>query len=116
MHFIGNDNSFRDPFDPRTRSWYANAMRKNGYFFSDLYFYYGTFNLGVTISRRSTDLKRVAGVDINLVSLSAMLDILSPTPNSRIAVITPGGSAIAYTNNLPHDANAFPFVLEKEKT
>ncbi len=116
LHFIGNDKSFRDPFDPRTRSWYANAMRKNGYFFSDLYFYYGTFNLGVTISRRSTDLKRVAGVDINLVSLSAMLDILSPTPNSRIAVITPGGSAIAYTSNLPHDANAFPFVLEKEKT
>ena len=116
MRFIGVDKSFQDGFDPRTRSWYTCAMQKSGYFFSDLYFYYGTLNLGVTISRKSTDSKRVAGVDINFSSLSRMLDILSPTPRSRIAIANADGSSIAYTSNLPHDNTAFPLTLTKERT
>ena len=105
-----------DRFDPRARHWYINAIASNDYFFSDPYFFYETRVLGVTVSRKSTDLKSVIGVDISLSSLSRMLDTLSPTPGTRIVIVKPNGSLVAHTKHLPRFNNTFPLTLTKEKT
>ncbi len=116
MRLLSGKKRFGDFFDPRIRPWYANAMKKNGYFFTEPYFFYETQVLGVTISRKSTDLNSVIGVDISLSSLSQTLDTLSPTPGTRIVIAKPDGSLVAHAHNLPRFDNTFPLALTKEKT
>lgn len=116
LRVISENKNFHSDFDPRSRSWYTNAKYRSGYFISDLYFYYGTAKLGVTISKRGGDSERVAGVDINVASLSRRLDFLVPTPRSRIAVINTDASLVAYTSNVADCAVSTSLMLTKEKT
>ena len=114
--FLSKKERPEDSFDPRSRHWYINAMKKSGYFVSDPYFFYETFELGVTVSRKSTDLKSVIGVDISLSSLSHILDTLSPTPGTRIVIAKPDGSLVAHTHHLSRFNDALPLNLTKDKT
>ncbi len=114
--FLAKKERPEDSFDPRSRHWYINAMKKSGYFVTDPYFFYETIELGVTVSRKSMDLKSVIGVDISLSSLSQTLDTLSPTPGTRIVIAKPDGSLVAHTHHLPRFNNTFPLMLTKEKT
>ena len=116
LSLLGKQEHPEDAFDPRTRHWHMNATKITGHSFTDPYFFYGTFELGITVARRSNDLQRVIGLDMSLYSLSQMLDTQLPTPRSRMAIVTSDGALIARTKGLPkHEYGTQP-ILTREET
>ena len=94
-----------DPFDPRTRSWYSEAMQKESVFSTPPYRFFATKDLGVSIVRRSVDKKSVIGIDLRLHSVAKLLEQQLPTPHSVMALVNmPENSLIAYVRGGDKDA------------
>lgn len=67
-----------DPYDPRTRPWYIEALEAGGPVWTDTYIFASSGKLGVTyatpIYDETDDLWGVIGVDLSLESLSHTLE------------------------------------------
>lgn len=85
-------------YDPRTRSWYKDALSHNQTLISDSYLFFTTQKVGVTISTQAEKTRTVVGVDIALDSLDEALNRQKVTPNTQLALVTPAGKLIAHAN------------------
>ena len=94
--------NFKDRlFDPRTRVWYRQALQSLDFVSTAPYHYFSSNEAGVTISHVSKDGNSVVGIDMTLDLLSEKQRNLRPTPSSRIALIKPDGSLVAYVRDAP---------------
>lgn len=100
LNALGRDIHIEGLFDARTRPWYINAMDQEGNSITDPYVFYETDELGITVSHRSIDGQSVVGLDMNLETLSQMLEAQLPTPRSRVAIARPDGGLIAQARGL----------------
>lgn len=83
-------------FDPRTRVWYEQALQDSGPVSTSPYHYFNSNEAGVTFSHASPDGKSVTGIDVRLDVLFEKFRKLLPTASSRIALLKPDGSLVAY--------------------
>jgi HD-GYP domain-containing protein (c-di-GMP phosphodiesterase class II) len=97
-------------FDPRGRPWYAQAMQGADMAVTVPYLFFTTREIGTTFARRSADGTAVAGVDLTLDTLSALLRSMRPTPSAELAILNEQGELLADA-----DSAAYPFV-EKNGT
>jgi adenylate cyclase len=98
----------KDRFDPRTRPWYAAAQGGEGVFWSDVYVFFTTQDLGITVSSAvrsaANDLEAVVGADISLAALGDFLAGLEIGRSGRAMIVTREGGIIG----LPREAGADP--------
>lgn len=87
--------------DPRDRPWYIGA--KNTYpekFWSDLYIFNTTHELGITVSQswkdsQENDLEVTLAYDISLQAISGIIKKIKPTKNSQV-MIANGNNYLLY--------------------
>ncbi len=74
---IERENTPTDPYDPRKRPWYTQAVQSRAIGWTDPYIFYTSKQPGVTIAGPSywedNSLKGVVGVDIDLKELSSFV-------------------------------------------
>lgn len=102
-------------FDPRTRSWYTQALEEDDTVVSSPYVFHTTRQLGYTLSQRAANSQAVIGMDISIYSMNKQLRSLIVTENSEVALVDSDGRVLAYPDgprlsrpdegeevNLPH--------------
>lgn len=82
-------------FDPRTRPWYASAMRSESSTITAPYLFFTRQVVGATLSQRSASGKAVVGLDATLQDLAVELRDLKITPGSQVAIVDETGSIVA---------------------
>ncbi|MAY71850.1 MAG: hypothetical protein CME82_10415 [Halomonas sp.] len=82
-------------FDPRTRPWFQQAPEGDAPFLTAPYVFFNTGEIGISMARRSGD--AVVGLDVASRDLGVGLDDLRLTPQTRMAVVTASGQALATT-------------------
>lgn len=82
-----------DEFDPRARPWFVNASAAPGVALTDVYRFVGSGNPGVSLSQRTG--AAVAGVDITLGALDALLDEMPEAQSGLVAIASAGGDVLA---------------------
>lgn len=92
----------REHYDPRVRPWYEMALESNDVIRTPIYDFYAIKKKGYTLSRRiqTDDIKKnkrttVFGADIKLDYLTKELELLKPSPNSKISLVDDNGNLIA---------------------
>ena len=85
-------------FDPRTRPWFADAMRSAEPIITTPYVFFTTHLLGVTVARRAEHGRAVVGADITLSQLSETLHRVRITPSSQLAIFDAQGQVIAFSD------------------
>lgn len=95
---ISSRDRQRDNYDPRTTTWYRNAVNQEGIVWSDPYLFRTTRDIGVTASMR-LDYRMngdVIGADIKLEDISSLFAALTEQISGMTAqLITNDGSVIA---------------------
>jgi HD-GYP domain-containing protein (c-di-GMP phosphodiesterase class II)/HAMP domain-containing protein len=84
-----------EPFDPRLRPWYQNALSSDGQITTKPYGFFTSKKLGTTLARHLGD-NSVLAADLMLEDLSATLSKHKITANSELVLIDPDANAIAY--------------------
>ena len=84
-------------YDPRTRSWYQEARLAPAWVRAAPYVFFTTQEVGTTIAREG-DGGAVAGADVTLASLSAIMARLRPVPGAEIALIDSDGLLVAHAD------------------
>jgi class 3 adenylate cyclase len=92
-----------DPYDPRSRPWFASAVSAQGNIvWSDVYVFFTGRQPGITASiairDRSNSLVGVVGVDILIDRLSAFLADLKVGRTARKMIVDGNGRVIAYSD------------------
>ncbi|MBK8175081.1 MAG: GAF domain-containing protein [Rhodospirillales bacterium] len=100
-HVLSRTEDPSDTYDPRTRSWFIDALRAaNQVSWTDLYIFFTDRTPGITVSRQlATPADRpaeVAGVDISLKALSGFLAGLEIGKTGRAMIIDHEGRLVAY--------------------
>ncbi len=85
-------------YDPRTRPWYIAALKSTELIQTDPYMFFTTGHVGQTVARRAEHGRAIVGADVTLTQVSETLAQARPTPSSELAVITPDGSVVAYSD------------------
>lgn len=93
----------RDPvptdFDPRTRPWYAPALRSGRVELSDLFVFVSNNEPGFTLSRAfRAAMPGVFGASLAATDLSEFLNKQRITPSSLCFIFTRAGEIVAYPN------------------
>ena len=86
-------------YDPRNRAWYAAARLHDEPIFTEPYVFFTTREAGATFARQALTQGSngaVAGVDVTLAEVSALLRQKSITAHSELALIGPRGDVVAY--------------------
>ena len=85
-------------YDPRTRPWYKAIRPETGMYWSDVYRFQSTHELGITgscpILDRKGSLQAVVGVDITLDSLAEFVASQRLVKNGKIFIINDAGEVI----------------------
>ncbi len=93
----------RDAFDPRTRPWFTGARTSDRPYWSDVYVFFTSRQLGVTVAERARARPdAVVGGDIQLDALSAFLRALRIGATGQALILDASGRIIA----APHLAGA----------
>ena len=96
----GDETDPDDTYDPRDRAWYRGASASAGPFWTDVYVFFTTRQLGVTVAQaaRNRDGKTiaVAGGDIALQALSGFLGNRAIGKNGRAVIIDAAGRLVAF--------------------
>jgi HD-GYP domain-containing protein (c-di-GMP phosphodiesterase class II) len=86
-------------FDPRSRPWYAQAMKARDVVVTAPYVFFTTREVGLTIARRAANGRAVVGADVSLLDISEKLREVRPTPSSQLAIFDEDGNrAIAFSD------------------
>jgi HD-GYP domain-containing protein (c-di-GMP phosphodiesterase class II) len=88
----------QEPYDPRSRTWFSDALRQAGQITTEPYVFFSTHNVGTTLARRSGE-NAVIGADLTLASLSTALGKHRVTPSTEIALYDTDGNAVAYPDS-----------------
>lgn len=90
-------------FDPRRRPWFAQAQNPDRAVLQTLpYLFFTTREVGLTLASAGVSggsgagARPVAGVDVSLASLSAMLARQQITPSAELMVLDAQGAVLAY--------------------
>ena len=85
-------------FDPRTRPWYKATRPETGIYWSNVYRFQSTHDLGITgscpILNNKGNLQAVVGVDITLNSLTEFVASQRLVKNGKIFIINEAGEVI----------------------
>ncbi|MFJ2711488.1 HD domain-containing phosphohydrolase [Pseudomonas sp. NPDC087346] len=95
---IGHQDNPDDSYDPRSRSWYSNAIAQGDQITTEPYVFFSTHNVGTTLARRS-GAASVIGADLTLAALSATLTKHVVTPATEIVLFDAEGNAVAYPDS-----------------
>ncbi|MGR3752465.1 HD domain-containing phosphohydrolase [Edwardsiella anguillarum] len=88
-------------FDPRTRNWYQMATDPGTLHGTPPYRFASGGLLGITLSARMLKAPGVAGSDIQINGLDAMLQAARITPNSHLVLLNAQGQILASDLGLP---------------
>ncbi|UST83491.1 HD domain-containing phosphohydrolase [Pseudomonas siliginis] len=88
----------QEPYDPRSRTWFSDALQQAGQITTEPYVFFSTHNVGTTLARRSGE-NAVIGADLTLASLSTALGKHQVTPSTEIALYDTDGNAVAYPDS-----------------
>ncbi len=101
--FIGEDFQIieRRPkpdyqYDPRSRPWFAAAKQTGALHVTEPYAFFSTGQTGVTFAYPTENDMAVAGADITLQSLDAVLEEQKVTPDSRFALLNSMGEVLSW--------------------
>lgn len=75
-------------YDPRSRSWYEEALRKGKEVIGDPYIFFTTGKVGLTVSAPAGDTRAVVAADVRLNALDNLLAAQRLTPHTQIALVT----------------------------
>ena len=93
-------------YDPRTRPWYKAIRHETGMYWSDVYRFQSTHELGITGSCPILDqegtLRAVVGVDVTLDSLAEFVASQRLVKKGKIFIINDTGEVIT-AGSRPHD-------------
>jgi len=93
-------------YDPRTRPWYKAVRHETGMYWSDVYRFQSTHELGITGSCPILDqegtLRAVVGVDVTLDSLAEFVASQRLVKKGKIFIISDTGEVIT-AGSRPHD-------------
>jgi hypothetical protein len=95
---IARESDPTDTYDPRTRPWYAGALKTEGVFWTNPYIFYTEQAPGITAAIRYLDSRGnpyVFGVDISLKAISDFLASLEIGRGGRAVIIDDGGNLVA---------------------
>ena len=87
---------FAQTFDPRSRNWYADAMRTPDLIQTKPYLFFTDQKVGTTIAARAHNHKAVIGVDILLETFGEILSQQKVTPGTHLALVNADGFVIGY--------------------
>lgn len=93
-------------FDPRTRTWYADATATGGAIKTPPYLFFSNRKVGMTMAAPLYSGGGVVGTDILLETLSDELRAKAMTPNTVIALADADGFVLAYSGDDARIANA----------
>ncbi|WP_460161134.1 HD domain-containing phosphohydrolase [Pseudomonas sp. S2_B10] len=88
----------QERYDPRSRTWFSDALQQAGQITTEPYVFFSTHNVGTTLARRSGE-NAVIGADLTLASLSTALGKHRVTPSTEIALYDTDGNAVAYPDS-----------------
>jgi HD-GYP domain-containing protein (c-di-GMP phosphodiesterase class II) len=88
--------AYATDFDPRTRLWYGAALEAGHQIRTLPYLFHSTAKVGMTAASPAEDGSAVAGADVRLETLDAVLASNKLTPNTQIAIVTRAGEVIAH--------------------
>jgi len=108
------ETAWETTFDPRLRPWYRQAVDTVETVRGAPYVFYSDRQLGITFARSASagiyiDQRVVAGVDVRLETLSAMMKQFMITPGTRVLLYETSGQLIAYEDPqqlIFHDADS----------
>ena len=86
-------------YDPRQRGWYSQAMESAETVRGTPYVFFTDRKLGMTFARSHIESGVVAGVDIRLETLSAMMQQFKITPNTKVILFGANGKLIAHEDS-----------------
>ncbi|WXL27358.1 HD domain-containing phosphohydrolase [Ectopseudomonas mendocina] len=95
MHPISRRQNLRDPYDPRTRPWYSNALQSDTHYTTAPYSFFSTKEIGTTIALANSN-QVVVAADLTLADLSATLANHAITPSTEMVLYSPDGLAVAF--------------------
>ncbi len=99
-----------DAFDPRERPWFRSAEAGVGVHWSDVYRFFSTGALGITVSIRvpeAPDLPTtVVGADLEIAAIGDFLGTLDLGAGGRAFILEPDGDVVAYPPSLVRAAEA----------
>ncbi|MEN8781310.1 MAG: adenylate/guanylate cyclase domain-containing protein [Desulfobacterales bacterium] len=91
-------------YDPRTRPWYKATRPETGIYWSDVYRFQTTHDLGITgscpILNNKGNLQAVVGVDITLNSLTEFVASQRLVKNGKIFIMNDAGEVITADSRL----------------
>lgn len=97
-NIISSRKVMNEPFDPRLRSWFTQALQNNRMVVSPIYIYKATGEPGITFSKRAVNQHAVVGLDISLAALNQFLQQQNLPTGSHAMIIDAQNEVIA---NLP---------------
>lgn len=84
-------------FDPRTRPWYKGAIKSHSFYWTDVYSFIMTGELGISVSRaiyQKNTLIGVFGADVSLVSLGNYFSRQKIGRNGKVFLLNQNGQII----------------------
>ena len=97
---IGSGIRADDPFDPRTRTWFMEALAAERSVWTDLYIFFTSGGPGISaampVSDDGEELIGAVGVDIELTALSDFLGNLRNEESSTAFILHRNGDVIAF--------------------
>ena len=107
--FVNNEPVFPPGYDPRTRPWYREALRADGFAASSPYTFASVQELGITLVLpvRNGDgaFVGVLGLDILLDDMRAVLEDLDIPKGGKAFLLTPAGDIVASQFGRPRGAS-----------
>lgn len=88
-------------YDPRGRQWFIAAKQHGDLYVTDPYVFFSTGQPGVSFAHPTENGSGVAGADITLSSLNALMLELKATPDSRIALLNAMGEVLSWQKGAP---------------
>jgi response regulator RpfG family c-di-GMP phosphodiesterase len=83
-------------YDPRSRSWFRDALSSGRTVTSEPYVFHTTHKVGLTVATPVAGAPAVVGADIRLESLGALFKAARRTPGTQMALVTPDARMFAH--------------------
>ncbi len=94
-----NQPSYAASFDPRARSWYAQARYTDALIRTQPYLFFSNQKVGTTLAKRARNGQAVVGADILLETFGDVLAQQKITPGTHIALVNADGYVIGYEDS-----------------
>lgn len=99
---IATEYLYKIPFDPRTRPWYIGAAKNNDFYWTDVYSFMVTGELGISVSQaihRNNSLIGVFGADVSFVSLAHYFSRQKIGKNGKVFLLNQSGQILIPSDN-----------------